>query len=222
MSEFSTEIAKNTAKKVVDNWDNSGLAFLFALLGATAFCFASLFSNDWLAPYLQLFGISVLWLMMVRLPIYYVASERGISDKSSASLGLTACFAILSFMLSVSTFERTPLYYFALGITLTFALLMVWRMNMSDSRVNVRKTFTASTVIILVQCVFSALLLTEPKVEHPSKTWLQLNTMSALLLVCIWRLVTFLRQRSRIEVKLGIQLDLVPHNAVEPHHKGEA
>ena len=203
MNASNPEVEKNVIKKVIDNWDNSGLAFFMALIGAIAFCFASIDNDDWLSVLLQLFGIMVLFLMMWRIPVYYIAKETGVSDKSSASLGLTVCFVILTIMLQIIS-KRDVFYYFGLCITLTFALLMVWRMNMKDSRVNVRKIFTASTVALLAQCVFSAIAMSDDKAKHASKMALQAALTTILFVVCTLRLIKFLRNRAAIErISLG-------------------
>ena len=200
MNTTSSELEKNLAKKLIDNWDNNGLAFFLALVSAMAFCFACITSDDGLSVWLQLFGIAVLYLMMWRIPIYYVAKTTGFSDKSSASLGLTVCFAILTALLLIKS--RDQFYYFAFFITLMFALLMVWRMNMKDSRVNVRKTFTASTVAVLAQCVLGAIMLSDSSDPHPSKTATQVALTTVLLIACVVRLVNFLWNRGAIELKV--------------------
>lgn len=202
MNNAASEIEKSVTKKIVDNWDNNGLAFFFALIGATTFCFAAIFNEDGLAVLLQLFGILVMYLMMLRIPVYYVAEKKGFSDKSSASLGLTVCFAILTALLTVNSNKRDAFYYFGLLITLIFSLLMVWRMNMKDSTINVRKTFTASTVVLLAQSVFAAILLAGPHEKSMKQIGLQAVFITILLIVCVGRLVSFLVNRDSLESKL--------------------
>ena len=203
MNAVISEVGKNAAKKIVDHWDNNGLAFFFAVLSASVFCFASINSKDALAVFLQLFGVLVLYLMMLRLPVYYVAEEKGLSDKSSASLGLTVCFAILTFLLTTGSKTRDAFYYFGLAITLLFALLMVWRMNMKDSRVNVRKTFTATTVVLLAQSVLAALLLSDPGDLSKLKIGIHAILVTLLLIICVGRLVRFLANRESVELGLA-------------------
>ena len=199
MNTITSEVEKNIAKKVIDSWDGTGLSFFLALISTIAFCFATIFSADELAVFLQLFGISVLYLMMWRVPVYYIATGPNFSGKSSASLGLTICFAILTALLVVRGDDRDVFYYFGLIITLLFALLMVWGMNVKSSRVNVRKTFTASTVALLAQCVFASVLLSGGSPQNSSKLGIQAFLTTTLLIICIYRMVKFLRNRDSIE-----------------------
>jgi FtsH-binding integral membrane protein len=141
-------------------------------------------------------------MMMLKSPVYYVAAKKGVNDKSSASLGLTVCFAILTALLLIKNNERDAFYYIGLVLTLLFALLMVWRMNMKDSRINVRKTFTASTVVLLTQSVIAAVLISDASNKHQGKTALQAVFITMLLAICVYRLISFLRQREAIEKEL--------------------
>lgn len=198
------EAVKNIIQKVVDNWDNTGLAFLVALVGATGFCFAAIYSNDGLSVWLQLFGIIVIYLMMLKLPVYYVAKKKGFSDKPSASLGLAVCFLILTALLLVHERSRDLPYYFGLFLTLWFALLMVWLMSTKDSKINVRKTFTASTVLILVQCVLGAIMWSETEAKE-GKLGLQTVLVTLLLFICIRKLIRFLRNKDVIERQIELE-----------------
>lgn len=140
--------------------------------------------------------------MMLKIPIHYIAEKQGFSEKSSASLGLTVCFAIMVALLEVVS-DRDVYYYFGLVITLGYALLMVWVMNLEDSRVNVRKTFTATTVLLLAQCVGSAILISKDSGERILKLEIQAALTTILLVVCTIRLVRFLRNREAFEKDLG-------------------
>lgn len=207
MDTISKKLSKNSAKSVVENWDNNGVAFVMTILSTLIFCYASMLSEDPISLGLQIFGIVILFLMFIKIPIYYVSERKHFSDKSIASLGLTFCFAILSTLLIVGPENRKLLYYVALSTTFIFALLMVVRMNMKESKLNVRKTFVVSLVLLLIQCIILMIFSDEIGLDVDSRLWLQLIPTTLLLFLCMTRLVLFLVRRRSIEEKIFLATD---------------
>ena len=60
MDTISKKLSKNSAKSVVENWDNNGVAFVMTILSTLIFCYASMLSEDPISLGLQIFGIVIL------------------------------------------------------------------------------------------------------------------------------------------------------------------
>lgn len=205
MDIISEEVGKNIVERISEKWDSNGVAYILAVISTIFFSWASMQSDDTLAQTYQIFGIAVLVFLFIKLPIYYYANNNHFSDKSSASLGLSLCFIILSLLILFEESDREELYYTAQGITFIFAIIMIIRMNLKDSRLNVRKTFVFATALLLIQCIILLILLKEPDdalKAGEDRLWLQVVPTTALLIWCMLRLVIFLIRRGNIEAAL--------------------